>query len=93
MLFRDHVHCQCRLFVGRTAFGVCSDCEDDPEGEDTDDVAAEVSTTLTDGESSDQGPQNGEFRALMFSHLTTNVKIKGIGILNRMENKITNKHG
>jgi hypothetical protein len=58
--------------------GCCSDCEDDPEGEDADDVAAEVSTTLTDGESSDQGAQNGEFRALN---------------VNRMQDKITNKHG
>ena len=48
--------------------GCCSDCEDDPEGEDMDDVAAEVSTTLTDGESSDQGPQNGEFTALRSGH-------------------------
>jgi len=46
--------------------GCCSDCEDDPESEDTDDVAAEVSTTLPDGEGSEQGPQNGEFRALNF---------------------------
>jgi hypothetical protein len=73
--------------------GCCSDCEDDPEGEDMDDVAAEVSTTLTDGESSEQGPQNGEFRELMFSHLATNVKIKCVGILNRMQDKVTNKHG
>lgn len=55
--------------------GCCSDCEYDQEREDTDEVAAEVSTTLTDGESSEQGPQSGEFRALMFGHLATNVPV------------------
>jgi hypothetical protein len=62
--------------------GCCSDCEDDlegeDEGEDVDDVAAEVSTTLTDGESSDQGAQNGECRALN---------------VNRMLHEITSTHG
>jgi hypothetical protein len=47
----------------------CSDCGYDQEREDTDGV----STTLTDGESSEQGPQSGEFRALMFGHLATSV--------------------
>jgi hypothetical protein len=58
--------------------GCCSDCEDDPEDEDVDDVAAEVSTTLTDGESSDRGEQNGECRALN---------------VNRMQDEITRTHG
>ena len=54
--------------------GCCSDCEEDPGSEDTDDVAAEVSTTLTDGESSERVPQNGEFRAnLTFRRLMSTV--------------------
>lgn len=58
--------------------GCCSDCEEDPElevslEEGTDEMTvrsspgmtecgAEVSTTLTDGDSTEQGPQNGEFQ-------------------------------